>query len=198
MAVRVEDVSNVGEQSSLVPPTSATAGSLLITDFPESLRSLLAELDDSGDGVLDIDELSEMCQVYVDMKRATADGSIAITTLPKEIQPTLKAFDVDGVSCSVLVAARPTRRPGGPPVARASLALCPFCLSELRPLATGWLCGASGAGASRGAVHEEQAEEQEPDETGRRPVADPDPARVRHRWHDGQGDRDVEGDANGR
>ena len=102
MAVRVEEVSNVGEQSSLVPPASATAGSLLITDFPESLRSLLAELDDSGDGVLDIDELSEMCQVYVDMKRAAADGSIAITTLPKEIQPTLKAFDVDGVSCSVL------------------------------------------------------------------------------------------------
>ena len=109
MAVRVEDVSNasVGEQPSLVPPASTTAlgakGSLLITDFPESLRSLLAELDDSGDGILDIDELTEMCQVYVDMKRAAADGCIAISTLPKEIQPTLSAFDVDGVSSGGLL-----------------------------------------------------------------------------------------------
>ena len=37
-----------------------------------------------------------MCTVYVDMKRAAKDGSIAISSLPKEIQPTLAVFDVDG------------------------------------------------------------------------------------------------------
>ena len=99
------------ERSSLVPPAAA-AGSLRIDDFPTSLHSLLRELDDSGDGILDIDELTEMCQVYVDMKRAAADGCIAISTLPKEIQPTLSAFDVDGVSSGGLlpIASRDARQ----------------------------------------------------------------------------------------
>ena len=37
-----------------------------------------------------------MVQLFVDMKKASADGCIALSTLPKEIQPTLQAFDVDG------------------------------------------------------------------------------------------------------
>ena len=82
--------SDDGEQSSLVPAAAPTPpGSLRITDFPNGLQGLLRELDDSGDGILDMDELTDMCTVYVDMKRAAADGSIAISSLPKEIQPTL-------------------------------------------------------------------------------------------------------------
>lgn len=85
-----------GEESVLVPSSAMPAGSLRIADFPESLRSLLQELDDSGDGILDIEELTGMCKTYVDMKRASAEGCISISSLPREIQPTLKAFDVDG------------------------------------------------------------------------------------------------------
>ena len=43
-----------------------------------------------------MDELTEMVTAYVDLKKANKEGSIAIKTLPKEIQPTLKVFDVDG------------------------------------------------------------------------------------------------------
>jgi|EP01046_Picozoa_sp_COSAG06_P013712 hypothetical protein len=92
MAGEVETLTGA-EHVDLRPPSVV---SLRIDDFPTSLRSLLTELDDSGDGILDIDELTEMCTTYVEMKRAAADGCIAISSLPKEIQPTLQAFDVDG------------------------------------------------------------------------------------------------------
>jgi hypothetical protein len=97
---------------------------LKIADFPESLHLLLHQLDDSGDGELDLEELTDMCTVYVDMKRAAKDGSIAIASLPKEIQPTLAVFDVDGdgsetadphCSCQ----AQPVR-----PCARSRLRVC--------------------------------------------------------------------------
>ena len=57
---------------------------------------MLAELDDSGDGELDLAELTDMCTVYCQQKAAAKDGCIAIASLPKEIQPTLAVFDVDG------------------------------------------------------------------------------------------------------
>jgi Ca2+-binding EF-hand superfamily protein len=31
-----------------------------------------------------------------EMKKATASGSIALSSLPKELRPTLKVFDTDG------------------------------------------------------------------------------------------------------
>ena len=37
-----------------------------------------------------------MAKMYSDMKKASAEGCIAISTLPKEIQSTLEVFDVDG------------------------------------------------------------------------------------------------------
>ena len=62
-----------------------------------SLRAdeLLNKIDDDNSGVLELDELTEMVQVYADMKRAAAEGSIPICTLPKEIQPSLQVFDQD-------------------------------------------------------------------------------------------------------
>ena len=60
------------------------------------LHGLLNEIDDDRSGELDSHELTEMVQLFVDMKKASADGCIALSTLPKEIQPTLQAFDVDG------------------------------------------------------------------------------------------------------
>ena len=68
--------------------------SLEINAFPAELHPLLSQIDESGDGHLDLEELTEMCTVYVEMKKASATGCIAIATLPKEIQPALQAFDV--------------------------------------------------------------------------------------------------------
>ena len=67
--------------------------SLEINAFPAELHPLLSQIDESGDGHLDLEELTEMCTVYVEMKKASATGCIAIATLPKEIQPALQAFD---------------------------------------------------------------------------------------------------------
>ena len=34
--------------------------------------------------------------MYAELKKASADGEIAISTLPKPIQPSLRVFDLDG------------------------------------------------------------------------------------------------------
>ena len=65
-------------------------------DFPASVQAQLREIDDDGSGILDEKELTEMAKMYSDMKKASAEGCIAISTLPKEIQSTLEVFDVDG------------------------------------------------------------------------------------------------------
>jgi len=70
--------------------------SLDISQFPESLHETLRAIDDEGDGKLELDEITEVFEMYVDIKKSQKDGSIAISTLPKEIQPSLKEFDVDG------------------------------------------------------------------------------------------------------
>lgn len=88
------------ENVALTPAKAVTPdGGLRISDFPAALTPLLSELDDSGDGVLDIEELTEMCTVYISMKRAAADGSIAISSLPKELHGALEAFDVVRACC---------------------------------------------------------------------------------------------------
>jgi len=70
--------------------------SLSISQFPASLHSTLAEIDDEGNGELELDELTEVFTLYADMKKAAKSDSIALSTLPKELRPTLKVFDVDG------------------------------------------------------------------------------------------------------
>jgi len=72
------------------------AFSLSIDAFPAHLQPLLQEIDDEGNGQLELDELTEVFTLYADMKKASKEGNIALSTLPKELQPTLKVFDVDG------------------------------------------------------------------------------------------------------
>ena len=69
---------------------------LSVASFPKDLQPLLSEIDDEGNGKLELDELTEIFTVYAELKKANKEGSIAIKALPKEIQPTLKVFDVDG------------------------------------------------------------------------------------------------------
>jgi len=69
---------------------------LNISDFPQHLQEILNTVDDDKNGKLEGDELEEMIKMFAAMKEAAKDGSIALATLPKEIQPSLKVFDVDG------------------------------------------------------------------------------------------------------
>ncbi|XRB02588.1 EF-hand domain-containing protein [Pycnococcus provasolii] len=77
-------------------PMSAEMTYLKVSSFPKKVQPLLHEIDDEKNGKLEMDELTEILTVYVDLKRANKEGSISIKQLPKEIQPTLKVFDVDG------------------------------------------------------------------------------------------------------
>ena len=66
-----------------------------IKAFPENVQPILREIDEEGNGKLNMGELTEIFTAHVELKKANKEGSIAIKTLPKEIQRTLKAFDVD-------------------------------------------------------------------------------------------------------
>jgi len=68
---------------------------LNVSDFPAHLQDILKEVDDEGNGKLEMDELEEVFSMYASMKKAAKDGSISLKTLPKEIQPSLAVFDVD-------------------------------------------------------------------------------------------------------
>lgn len=67
-------------------------------DFPTSAQAQLRETDDDGSGILDEKKkkLTEMAKRYSDMKKAGAKGCIALSTLPKEMQPIMQVFDADG------------------------------------------------------------------------------------------------------
>jgi len=69
---------------------------LAIESFPANLHSTLYELDEDKSGFVDGKELTEMVNMYADMKKASKDGCISISTLPKELHATLKVFDQDG------------------------------------------------------------------------------------------------------
>ena len=84
------------DPNELPDPMSAEMTYPKVASFPKDLHPLLHEIDDEKNGKLEMDELTEILTVYVDLKKANKEGSIAIKTLPKEIQPTLKVFDVDG------------------------------------------------------------------------------------------------------
>ncbi|XRB09767.1 EF-hand domain-containing protein [Pycnococcus provasolii] len=77
-------------------PIFANDDGISIKAFPENVQPFLREIDEEGNGKLEMGELTEMATTYVELKKANKEGSIAIKTLPKEIQPTLKVFDVDG------------------------------------------------------------------------------------------------------
>ena len=67
------------------------------------MHSVLNAIDDegnSGNGMMELDELTEAFTVYAVLKAAAKEGggSIAILTQPWELQSTLKVFDVDGDS----------------------------------------------------------------------------------------------------
>ena len=66
-----------------------------IKAFPENVQPILREIDEEGNGKLNMGELTEIFTAHVELKKANKEGSIAIKTLPKEIQATLKVFDVD-------------------------------------------------------------------------------------------------------
>lgn len=68
---------------------------LHISQFPADMHEMLREIDDEGNGYLEADELAEVFSMYCAMKKANKEGAISIQTLPKELQPTLKVFDVD-------------------------------------------------------------------------------------------------------
>ncbi|XRB05969.1 EF-hand domain-containing protein [Pycnococcus provasolii] len=84
------------DPNELPDPMSAEMTYLKVSSFPKKVHPLLHEIDDEKNGKIEMDELTEILTVYVDLKKANKEGSIAIKTLPKEIQPTLKVFDVDG------------------------------------------------------------------------------------------------------
>ena len=84
------------DPNELPDPMSAEMTYLKVSSFPKKVQPLLNEIDDEKNGKIELDELTEILTVYVDLKKANKEGSIAIKTLPKEIQPTLKVFDVDG------------------------------------------------------------------------------------------------------
>ena len=67
-----------------------------ISEFPESLRPILEEIDNEGDGMLEIDEITEIFQMFAAQKKAAKHGEIALCALPKDLRPTLAVFDVDG------------------------------------------------------------------------------------------------------
>ncbi|XRB07399.1 EF-hand domain-containing protein [Pycnococcus provasolii] len=84
------------DPNELPDPMSAEMTYLKVSSFPKKVQPLLDEIDDEKNGKIELDELTEILTVYVDLKKANKEGSIAIKTLPKEIQATLKVFDVDG------------------------------------------------------------------------------------------------------
>ena len=59
------------------------------TQFPSDIQPLLAQIDDEGNGVLEMDEITEAFTMYAKMKEASKTGSISVSSLPKEIQPSL-------------------------------------------------------------------------------------------------------------
>ena len=71
-------------------------------EFPKSLHHILEEVDrefggdDSHDGFLDTNELTEMVTMYHDMKLAQKEGVIVIDAMPAEMQPALRIFDMLG------------------------------------------------------------------------------------------------------
>ena len=64
--------------------------------FSVSISNFLNAIDDDGAGELQLDDLTEIFSSYQEMKNASNTGSIALATLPKEIRPALKVFDVEG------------------------------------------------------------------------------------------------------
>ncbi|XRB10125.1 DUF285 domain-containing protein [Pycnococcus provasolii] len=84
------------DPNELPDPMSAEMTYLKVSSFPKKVQPLLNEIDDEKNGKIELDELTDILTVYVDLKKANKEGSIAIKTLPKEIQATLKVFDVDG------------------------------------------------------------------------------------------------------
>jgi hypothetical protein len=52
--------------------------------------------DDSHDGMLDTEELTQMVTMYRDMKLAQKNGVIVIDAMPAEMQPALRIFDMLG------------------------------------------------------------------------------------------------------
>ena len=84
------------DPNELPDPMSAEMTYLKVSSFPKKVQPLLNEIDDEKNGKIEMDELTEILTVYVDLKKANKEGSISIKALPKEIQSMLKAFDVDG------------------------------------------------------------------------------------------------------
>jgi hypothetical protein len=76
-------------------PHKSEPFSISINAFPESLHDILKEIDDEGNGILELDEITEVFQNFAEQKKAAKDGNIALSQLPKELRPTLKVFDVD-------------------------------------------------------------------------------------------------------
>jgi len=64
--------------------------------FPDGLHGVLKEIRNEGEEHLQVEELHQAFEYYAGFKRAAAEGTIVIKSLPKEIQPMLKVFDEDG------------------------------------------------------------------------------------------------------
>lgn len=88
--------SELAEVQNLLYSARNQAGALRVDMFPTKLRKTLAALDNEGDGVLEMEEVTEMVELYVAMKESQKEGTISISSLPKELRAPLNAFDVDG------------------------------------------------------------------------------------------------------
>eukprot|EP00931_Biecheleriopsis_adriatica_P075146 TRINITY_DN4907_c0_g2_i1.p1 TRINITY_DN4907_c0_g2~~TRINITY_DN4907_c0_g2_i1.p1 ORF type:complete len:910 (+),score=119.12 TRINITY_DN4907_c0_g2_i1:51-2780(+) len=66
-----------------------------ISSFPEEVQSDLKKLD-NGDGLLDAEELGVVFLKYQKLVAQSEEGVLRIRNLPKEVQPILQVFDVNG------------------------------------------------------------------------------------------------------
>ena len=64
--------------------------------LPEDIQRVCQDLDENGDGVLDIHEFRKMVSTYAVLRKANGEGSVSIAALPDKVQPALKIFDADG------------------------------------------------------------------------------------------------------
>ena len=75
---------------------SAKHGTVRVDMFPKKLRATLESLDEGGNGILELEEVTTMVEGYLAMKENERTGTISVDSLPKELRPALHAFDIDG------------------------------------------------------------------------------------------------------
>ena len=60
------------------------------------MHKIVDDIDDEGNGILELDEIIEVFHTFSKLKRANRTGQIFIETLPAAVQAPLRVFDQDG------------------------------------------------------------------------------------------------------